>query len=178
MNLDSLQIDELIILCKKNKKNAQMEIYERFHQAMYFSALHIVGSSVIAEDVMQESFLTAFRKLDQYKGENKFAGWLKKITIRKALHQATIENRFLPLEFIPQEKEAEEATSSTLDRSRALRQALNQLQPHYRNALTLKYFEGYDYEEIGEILKLNYGACRTLISRAKQKLKIQLQVNE
>ena len=59
-----------------------------------------------------------------------------------------------------------------------LHKALNELIPRYRNALMLMYFEGYDYEELSNILQLSYGNCRTLISRAKEQLKQKIEVNE
>ena len=59
-----------------------------------------------------------------------------------------------------------------------LQQALNQLKTRYRNVLILMYFEGYDYEEISDILNLNYGNCRTLVSRAKEQLKQKMITND
>jgi len=88
-----LEIDQLIQLCKKKDEPAQMEVYNRYHLAMYHSALRIVQNRVDDEDVMQESFLTAFEKLEQYKGGNKFGGWLKQITLRKALHFCEQRNK-------------------------------------------------------------------------------------
>jgi len=55
-----------------------MEVYERYHQAMYVTALKIVHNTMDAEDIMQESFLIAFNRIDQYKGENNFGAGLNK----------------------------------------------------------------------------------------------------
>ena len=59
-----------------------------------------------------------------------------------------------------------------------LQQALKQLKVRYHNVLILMYFEGYDYEEISDILNLSYGNCRTLVSRAKDQLKQKMMTNE
>jgi RNA polymerase sigma factor (sigma-70 family) len=80
-----MSIDQLLPLCIEKDQRAQLEVYQRYHLAMYHSALRIVRNPVDAEDIMHEGFLTAFDKLTQYKGENKFGGWLKQIVIRKAL---------------------------------------------------------------------------------------------
>ena len=64
------------------------------------------------------------------------------------------------------------------DQSAHLEEALNQLKSRYRTALVLMYLEGYDYDELSEILSISYGSCRTLISRAKAQLKQYLIQNE
>ena len=178
--IKQLEIDQLIQLCKKKDEPAQMEVYNRYHLAMYHSALRIVQNRVDAEDVMQESFLTAFEKLDQYKGGNKFGGWLKQITLRKALHFCEKRNRQKTTLLEDDWYYLSEDTSLDQDNAQAvqLQKALNKLKPRYRNALLLMYFEGYDYEELSNILQLSYGNCRTLISRAKEQLKQKIEVNE
>jgi len=178
--IKKMEIDLLIQLCKKKDEPAQMEVYNRYHLAMYHSALRIVQNRVDAEDVMQESFLTAFEKLDQYKGGNKFGGWLKQITLRKALHFCEKRNRQKTTLLEDDWYYLSEDTSLDQDNAQAvqLQKALNKLKPRYRNALLLMYFEGYDYEELCSVLKLSYGNCRTLISRAKEQLKQKLTVNE
>ena len=82
--IQNMSIDQLLPLCKEKDQRAQLEVYQRYHLAMYHSALRIVRNPVDAEDIMHEGFLTAFEKLAQYKGDNKFSGWLKQIVIRKA----------------------------------------------------------------------------------------------
>ena len=155
-------------------------MYQRYHLAMYHSALRIVRNPVDAEDLMHEGFLTAFEKLDQYKGENKFGGWLKQIVLRKAFNfvkqkektiRYNINEAVLPTT-------TEEKTEDDKVQIKRLQQALNQLKDRYRNVLILMYFEGYDYEEICSILNLSYGNCRTLVSRAKDQLKQKMMSNE
>lgn len=129
---------------------------------------------------MHEGFLTAFEKLNQYKGENKFGGWLKQIVLRKAFNfvkqkekntHYTINEAIIP-EITVEKNEEDKA------QIKQLQQALNQLKARYRNVLILMYFEGYDYEEISDILNLSYGNCRTLVSRAKDQLKQKMMINE
>ena len=175
-----MEIDLLIQLCKQKDEPAQMEVYNRYHLAMYHSALRIVQNRVDAEDVMQDSFLTAFEKLEQYKGGNKFGGWLKQITLRKALHfyEKRNKQKTSPLEddcyYVSEDSSLDQGNAPAVQ----LQKVLNELRPRYRNALLLMYFEGYDYDELCSILKLSYGSCRTLISRAKEQLKQKLTVDE
>ncbi len=167
-------IDELLNLCKKNNTQAQIEIYDRYHKAMFISALKIVHNKMDAEDIMQDSFLTAFNKLEQYRGDNNFGGWLKKIVIRKSIEN--YKNKMKEIKLKQDVKidlfvENSENSDYESENHRDLILALNTLNPRYRNALSLMYLEGYDYDELMEILDLNYGSCRTLISRAKEQLK-------
>ena len=175
-----MSIDQLLPLCKEQDERAQLEVYQRYHLAIYHSALRIVRNPVDAEDLMHEGFLTAFEKLDQYKGENKFGGWLKQIVLRKAFNfvkqkektiRYNINEAVLPTT-------TEEKTEDDKVQIKRLQQALNQLKDRYRNVLILMYFEGYDYEEICSILDLSYGNCRTLVSRAKDQLKQKMMSNE
>lgn len=174
-------VDKLIDLCKKNNTQAQIEIYDRYHKAMFTSALKIVHHKVDAEDIMQESFLTAFNKLDQYRGDNNFGGWLKKIVIRKSIENYNVKMKEIELKqeikgnlFV----ENSENLDFDSEKHKDLISALSNLNPRYRNALSLMYLEGYDYEELVEILNLSYGSCRTLISRAKEQLKKKLSKPE
>ena len=133
---------------------AQMEVYERYHQAMFVTALKIVYNTMDAEDIMQESFLIAFNRIDQHKGESNFGGWLKKIIIRKSIQHHRDQKKELKL--------VEELKTKTQDEPHGevknpihqeLLNALDELNPRYKNALSLTYLEGYNYEELTEVLQ-------------------------
>lgn len=168
-------IEELVIACKKQDEIAQMEIYNRFSDAMYASALRIVKNPDDAEDAMQEGFITAFEKIHQYKGENNFGGWLKKIVVRKTLNYYYYNKRIAhtqEMEGVSEKAVTEHLRFDEADNhSLKLQNALNQLKDKQRIILQLFYLEGYDYEEIGSIMNLSYTNCRTTMSRAKSQLK-------
>ena len=174
--LNKKSIDQLIAMCAHNDEQAQMEVYHRYHQAMFVTALKIVHNKMDAEDVMQDSFLIAFQHLSQYRGENNFGGWLKKIVINKGIEYHRNKKKKLKLvkEHKPDAYENETNETKKLIHNELL-VALKSLKPRYKNALSLMYLEGYDYEELMEILNLSYGNCRTLISRAKEKLKEKMK---
>ena len=178
--VQKMSIDQLLPLCKEQDERAQFEVYQRYHLAMYHSALRIVRNPVEAEDLMQESFLTAFEKLDQYKGGNKFGGWLKQIVLRKAFNLAKQKEKrsHYSINEVILPETTTEKTEEDKAKIEQLQQALNQLKTRYRHVLILMYFEGYDYEEISDILNLNYGNCRTLVSRAKEQLKQKMITND
>ena len=64
-----------------------MEIYDRYYHAMYNTAVRIVKDPATAEDILQESFLSAFTKLETFKGEVTFGAWLKRIVINNSIYE-------------------------------------------------------------------------------------------
>ena len=179
MDYKKQQIKTLILACKKNDQQAQMELYQRYSQSLYYSAYRIVKNTDDAMDAVQEGFITAFQKLDQYQGEGSFDGWLHKIVIRKSLQYYFYNKRFVSDDFLKNRTElienptsAEEHTP-TLERGQ-LENALQKLNERYQIILKLYYLEGYDHQEISEIMNWSYANCRTTLSRARAQLKKQL----
>jgi len=157
-----------------------MQIYKDYYRAMYNTSLRILKDEFEAEDIMQEAFLTAFTKLDTFIGEVTFGAWLKRIVINKSLTQLKKNNKYqdVKMEVLSETTvETEEAINySDLQTDKVL-ERLNSLKDNYRIVLSLHLIEGYDYEEITEILGYTNENVRATISRAKKKLK-QLLVLE
>ncbi len=180
---DSLQnnnqhITNLLQHCKNGKQSAQFEIYKLYYKAMFNTSLRILKNSFEAEDVMQESFLVAFTKLGTFKGEVTFGSWLKRIVINKSISQLRKNNKYdkVSLDIIPdpdsyQDEKNIDNTEYTMLKAKDISETINQLKDNYRLALTLNLIEGYDYEEVAEIMKITYQNSRTTISRAKNKLR-------
>ncbi len=175
-------INHLITLCKEGNRNAQYEVYNMYYKAMYNTALRIVKDAHWAEDVMQEAFLKAFTKLGSFKGEVAFGAWLKKIVINhsldnyKKLHRDVMEPIDKVLYKIEDDNSSEDAKVDFQQlQLQQVMQAIQSLKGNYRIVLTLLFIEGYDQEEISEIMQITSGNCRTLISRAKESLLKKLQ---
>ena len=177
MSLKELHIDTLLQGCMRGKQSAQLEVYNRYYKAMYNTALRIVKDSGEAEDVMQDSFLNAFTKLESFKGEVTFGAWLKRIVINNSIHhyrkqlkrnEVTLENVMYKVE---DNDEVVEDYGVTERKAQKVMDAMKQLKDNYRVSLTLHLIEGYDYEEISQIMDISYANCRTTISRAKESLR-------
>ena len=154
-----------------------MQIYKDYYRAMYNASLRILKDEFEAEDIMQEAFLTAFTKLDTFKGEVAFGAWLKRIVINKSLTQLKKNNKYrdVKMEVIKDTSiETEDAIDYSLLHAGKVLETLNSLKENYRIVLNLHLIEGYDYEEISQILGYTNENVRTTISRAKRKLKQQL----
>lgn len=78
MKNQNLDIAILLKRCKENNEKAQMTLYNQYYKSMFNVSLRIVGDSYLAEDIMQESFLKAFTKLESFSGNVTFGSWLKK----------------------------------------------------------------------------------------------------
>ncbi|WBX75454.1 RNA polymerase sigma factor [Tenacibaculum ovolyticum] len=179
MEFKTTHINQLIERCKKNDSNAQMQVYNDYHKAMYNTAYRILKDEFEAEDLIQEAFLTAFTKLNTFKGDVTFGAWLKRIVINKSITQLKKSNRYneVKMEIIPNPEEEETTVNySSLTIKEVMNSLLN-LKENYRVILTLNLIEGYDYEEISQILNYTNENVRTTISRAKKKLKQVLLAN-
>lgn len=178
-------INDLVTRCGKKDQRAQIEIYERYYKAMYNTSLRIVNNTAEAEDIMQEAFLKAFAKIDSFKGTSTFGAWLKKIVINlsiNAFHKKEKLNEISYTDELKNKVNENEIISleATLenDKINKVLSALNSLKENYRIALTLHLIEGYDCEEISEILNLSYANSRTRVSRAKESLRNKLLKDE
>ncbi|NEW78536.1 MAG: RNA polymerase sigma factor [Gelidibacter sp.] len=173
MNVANQDINQLIAGCKKGDAKAQFTIYNLYFKAMYNTAFRILNDSFEAEDVMQESFLSAFTKLDSFSEQVTFGAWLKKIVINNSITALRNKNKF---ETVPLEKvsisaiEEDGSDYGELNVSEILNK-LSTLKSNYKVALTLNLIEGYDCEEIAQIMDISYENTRTTISRAKNKLR-------
>ena len=179
MNTTNQNIDLLLSLCKDGNQHAQLEVYKRYYKAMYNTALRIVKDTAEAEDVMQESFLSAFTKLDTYSGDATFGSWLKRIVVNNSIssYNKRIRRKEDDLEDTIYKLEDEpgitECDTSNFEVQRILK-TMESLKENYRLALTLNLIEGYDYDEMSEIMGISYANCRTTVSRAKDSLRKKL----
>ncbi len=141
---------------------------------MYNSSLRIVKDVAEAEDIMQESFLAAFRNIKKYKGEVSFGAWLKRIVVNRSLD--SLKKKKVELFPIDSElyKLSEEVDNHNIEYSEEqiaiLKKGIDLLPTGYRIILNLYLIEGYDHEEIGSILNITSSTSRSQFLRAKKKL--------
>ena len=171
---------DLLDGCKTGDQKAQFQIYKLYYKAMYNTSLRIVNDSMEAEDVMQESFLSAFEKIDTYSGTVSFGAWLKKIVVNRSLDALSRRKAiFEDIEFhvgIRDESNDDMVQKEEVDvRVEEVKEAINRLPDGYRIILSLYLLEGYDHDEIAEILSISSSTSRSQLSRAKQKLISELK---
>lgn len=186
MSLTHQDIVTVLALCKKGNQLAQLEVYNRYNKAMYNVALRIVKDTALAEDCMQEGFIAAFDKLDTFKAEAAFGAWLKRIVVNKSIAHYHKSKKYVAIseatEAILQSEEAEDVEAGFAEadftklKATAVLKCMQELHSSYNQILTLHFIEGYDYQEICEIMNISNANCRTLISRAKESLRKKMTV--
>ncbi len=164
---------DLVEGCRRGDSRDQVKIYELYYKAMYNVALRILHDSAEAEDMMQESFLDAFRKISSYKGEASFGAWLKRIVVNKCLN--ALNARKVAFSSIDEERQVpdvkQDETPDLKYEVAEVHEGISLLPDGYRVILSLYLLEGYDHEEIGQILKITSSTSRSQYTRARAKLK-------
>lgn len=166
---------ELIARSLNGDHVAYGELVNRYKNAIFYHSFAIVHSEDVAEDVAQETFITAYYKLQRYNPEYKLSTWLFKIATNKALdslkkHRYEIVTDGAVFEAI--------ASSNTNPHQQStyqeLRDAVHHLAPRYRAVISLYYWQGLCYEEISAALEVPVGTVRGWLHRAKAQLRKEL----
>jgi len=173
---DSLLIEQ----CKQYNRKAQMTLYNTYCDGMFIIAKRYLKDTAEAEDAMQEAFIKAFQKLSQYQGEVTFGAWLKRIVINTCLDAIKAKR----LELFPLNEETYKLVDSEADEGWGMAEdtnitevlaAIEELPINYKTAVKLFLLEGYDHQEISEILQISENASRTYLHRGKTRLKEKLK---
>ena len=169
--------ETLIARCKKGDRKAQYEVYRLYSKAMFNVAMRITQDYMEAEDVLQEAFVRAFKNLESFKGDSTFGAWFKRIVVNTSINH--IKKR--KMEFVEMEDrfvEAEESDKHIDFESygsewnmEVIRKAIDKLPDGYRVVFSLYLLEGYDHQEIGNILGISEATSKSQYSRAKKKLR-------
>lgn len=170
-------LDELIEKCSHHDRVAQHELYQRYSEAMFHLCLRLMPSQPDAEDVLQEAFLKAFRNIKQFKGNSTFGAWLKRIVVNQCMDQLRKDKNRM---WVSRESEFPEEVPIATHKDQALIQSINvdmvkeaikSLPEGFKMVLTLFLIEGYDHQEIGDILGISPSTSKSQYSRAKAKLR-------
>lgn len=142
---------------------------------MFNVAFRIVNDKALAEEIMQDGFLSAFTKLDSYSGNVTFGAWLKKIVVNRSINElkknSNYQTESLNENFELVDPNEEESLSVNSLKAEQVLKIMQDLKPNYKVILTLFFIEGYDLEEISGILNISNENCRTTMSRAKESLR-------
>jgi len=163
------------------------DLVERHRRSVFRAAVAALGSATEADDVAQEAFVTAFQKLNGFRGEASFKTWLLSITWRKALDRRQSVTRWMqklvtpsvadveegrdPIQALASNALSQEEELLTADLQRRLRPLIAGLPKKLRDALLLAGSGEYSYEEIGHLLKIPVGTVKWRVSEARKVLK-------
>jgi RNA polymerase sigma factor (sigma-70 family) len=172
----------LIERCLNGDIKAQYQLYKQYSGAMYNIAIRFLNNKMDAEDILQESFVTAFKRLEELKNRDLFGSWLKRIVINNCI--SFQRKRIMLFEDIDEQRhgETEEMEDGMPQVDPALvHGAIKELPSKGRTVLVLRALEGYSHKEIAETLDITVSTSKTQYSRAlgllNKKLKGKTNVN-
>lgn len=168
--------DELIARCRAGDRDAHYRLYTLYARAMFNVSFRITGREEDAEDAVQEAFINAFKNLAHYRADATFGAWLKRIVVNKSINVLKRRRH----EWLPDDETwdvAEEPVpveyreELSVDR---VKKAIEGLPDGYRTVLSLYLLEGYDHQEIADILAISESTSKSQLNRAKAKLREKL----
>ncbi len=164
---------EVVEQCKANNRKAQMALYKQYSDGMFCVAMRFLKNADDAEDVLQESFIKAFQKIHQFKGDVTFGAWLKRIVINKSIDfLKSKQQKMVELDESYMHYETDDDWTIeehiTLDE---VKLAIEQLPDKYKYVVMMYLVEGFDHNEISQVLNITGSACRTRLLRGKAQLK-------
>lgn len=177
---------ELVEASRAGSAEAFGELVKRHQDRLYPTLVRLTGSAEDAQDLLQESFLRAYRKLGRFRGGSSFYTWLYRLAVNLALSHrrrrkgpARLSELWVDRETELDPADLSERSDPTLPAERAERDAMIQaaldaLAPDHRAVVVLKEFDGLRYEEIAAILDIPVGTVRSRLHRARKELRDQL----
>jgi len=174
--------NDIIEKCRCNNRKAQVELYNLYCDAMYTVAKRYLRHDAEAEDAVQDAFIKAFTKLHLFSAEVSFGAWLKRIVVNTCLDVLKQQKKELVnlnevhLKVVDDSFEEEWQLDNEFSIETII-QTVNDLSHKYAIILKLFLFEGYDHQEISQILNISETSSRTLVFRGKQKLQALLKTH-
>lgn len=161
----------LVEKCKSGHSSSQYELYALYVDAMFNIGMRMLSNREDAEDIVQESFVSAFKNLGSFNYESTFGAWLKRIVINKCINY--LKKKEVPVvpmeahEFHLKEDYQEETEAVDIKKVKA---GIEKLPAGYKQIINLYLIEGYDHIEIGEVLGISNSTSKSQYHRAKKKL--------
>ena len=163
---------ELVERCIQGERTAQYNLYRMYSKGMYNICLRMLNNTMEAEDTLQESFIDVFKKLHTFKYESTPGAWIKRIVVNNCINK--IRKRKLDIEDLDEGRfvaaEEYEISDHSLDVTK-IKKAMMQLPDGYRAIFSLYALEGYDHQEIGQIMSISESTSKSQYSRAKKKIR-------
>ena len=162
----------LVERSKTGDRTSQYQLYELYVDAMYNVSMRFLGIKEDAEDIVQDSFVDAFKNLDRFKYESSVGAWLKRIVINKSINHLKVKR--LPLTSMDEHEyhltyEVEIEKVDAMDILK-VKSGIEKLPLGYKQIINLYLLEGYDHNEISDVLGITKSTSKSQYHRAKKKL--------
>ena len=167
-------------LAKRGDSSAFDELVRTYRPRVYALALHLTGQASDADDITQDAFFKAYRKLPEFEGRSEFFTWIYRITLHRALNVKRDKNRrrTVPLDdprlvaavAVDSQGDPERAAQLS-DQYRALLEAFDQLSPLLQTTVVLTTLQGLNYKEAAVVLGTTEGTIAWRIHEARRKMR-------
>lgn len=160
---------KLIESCIKGDRKAQKVLYDHLAPRMFPLCIRYMGDRELAEDILQDGFITLFTRLDSYKGDGSFEGWARKIFVTTALMSLRKKDVLKMSDDLEAARgmKSEVSTQTQNIGYKELMKLVAQLPPGFRTVFNMYAVEGFSHKEIGEMLGISETTSRTQFSRAR-----------
>ncbi|MEO6849637.1 MAG: sigma-70 family RNA polymerase sigma factor [Mucilaginibacter sp.] len=169
-------IEELVKRCKASERKAQELLYKQFASKMLGVCIRYATDKMEAEDMLQNGFIRVFQKINDYRGDGSFEGWVRRIMVHSSIEYYRKHHKMMRMVDVEEggnEPSVNPAAIANLD-AKDLMILIQQLAPGYRMVFNLYAIEGYSHKEISEIMSISEGASKSQLSRARSILKEQI----
>lgn len=173
--------DDLIKGCIRDEAACQKEVFDRYASRMLGVCHRYARNSADAEDILQDSFIKVFSKIRQFKFEGSFEGWIRKIVVNTAIKKYSLSRYNKELTGYEVSDSLQPATDPAAYghlTEKDLMALINNLPDGYRLIFNLYVIEGFQHDEIAEMLGIQAGTSRSQLVKARlmlQKQILQLQ---
>lgn len=180
MNLKhKFTVDDLFEGCKRGERKYQEHLYKMLSSKMMGVCLRYAKDHYEAEDMLQIGFVKVFQKVNEFRGEGSFEGWIRRVMVNNAIELYRKNQRMLTLVDIDEVYDEPQVTFDMNGlETQDLLKMIQQLAPGYRVVFNMYIIEGYSHKEIGEMLDISEGASKSQLSRARSILKEKLKKME
>jgi len=174
--------DEILIKgCIRREADCQKGLFDRYAGILLGVSQRYARNKSDAEDILQDAFIKIFEKIGQFRNEGSLEGWMKRIVVHTALKKySTIRNRleFANSETIQQNEPFREPEAQNRLNEKELLAMINNLPDGYRIVFNLYVIEGFQHEEIAQMLNIQPGTSRSQLVKARLMLKKQIEIKQ
>lgn len=164
--------EDLVERARRGDRAAMNRLYEEHAARVYTVVRRLAGEDALAEDLAQEAWIRAFRKLDLFRGDSSFGTWMYRLATNTALNRLRRRNRRPEVE---REGDPRPSNPTPVDEAvinqKVLSEALDRLPPGYRRVLVLHDVEGFTHAEIGELLGIAPGTSKSQLHKARARMR-------
>ncbi len=171
--MDEASDRQLVARTRGGEANAFGELVRRYQTSVYNVCYRLLGDPQEAEDLAQEAFLRAYRRLGSYDDQRPFGPWMRRVAANLSLNALQGRKATLSLQEeldqTPEEpSDAPEPSATRKEEVERVRRALLRLPAHYRAVIELRHYQGMSYDEIAGVLGIGLGDVRTRLFRARR----------